>query len=69
MNDFLRISFNNCLGAQKNHLIERVLLSTHNICFCLEIRKKKWGTHSDSLINFSEFHKSCKKCPQVFIIC
>ena len=27
------------LGAQKNHLIETVLLSTHNICFGWEIRK------------------------------
>ena len=27
------------LGAQKNRLIERVLLSTHNICFGWEIRK------------------------------
>ena len=27
------------LGAQKNHLIEMVLLSTHNICFCWERRK------------------------------
>ena len=27
------------LGAQKNHLIEMVLLSTHNICFGWEIRK------------------------------
>ena len=27
------------LGAQKNRLIETVLLSTHNICFCPEIRK------------------------------
>ena len=27
------------LGAQKNRLIETVLLSTHNICFCSEIRK------------------------------
>ena len=26
------------LGAQKNRLIETVLLSTHNICFGLEIR-------------------------------
>ena len=25
-------------GAQKNRLIETVLLSTHNICFGLEIR-------------------------------
>ena len=28
-----------CLGAQKNRLIETVLLSTHNTCFGLEIRK------------------------------
>ena len=27
------------LGAQKNCLIETVLLSTNNICFCKEIRK------------------------------
>ena len=27
------------LGAQKNCLVERVLLSTHNICFGCEIRK------------------------------
>ena len=30
---FLPINFNICLGAQKNRLIETVLLSTHNICF------------------------------------
>ena len=27
------------LGAQKNCLIETVLLSTHNVSFCLEIGK------------------------------
>ena len=27
------------LGAQKKRLIETVLLSTHNVCFGLEIRK------------------------------
>ena len=27
------------MGAQKNPLIETVLLSTYNICFGLEIRK------------------------------
>ena len=27
------------LGAQKNRLNETVLLSTHNICFVLELRK------------------------------
>ena len=34
----------NVLGAQKNRLIETVLLSTHNICLGLEIRKKIWYT-------------------------
>ena len=29
----LPINLNMCLGAQKNRLIETVLLSTHNICF------------------------------------
>ena len=33
VNLFLPISFNICLGAQQNRLIETVLLSTHNICF------------------------------------
>ena len=32
-NIFLSISFNSCFGAQKNRLIETVLLSTHNIFF------------------------------------
>ena len=31
------------MGAQKNRLIEMVLLSTHNICFGLEIRKLLFG--------------------------
>ena len=35
------------LGAQKNHLIEMVLLSGHNICFGWEIRKLFFfGVHS-----------------------
>ena len=29
------------LGAQKNRLMEKVRLSTHNICFGSEIIKKK----------------------------
>ena len=33
VNIFLPINFNICFGAEKNRLIERVLLSTHNICF------------------------------------
>ena len=28
-----------CLGAQKNRLIQTVLLNTHNICIGWEIRK------------------------------
>ena len=32
-NIFLPIIFAYVLGAQKNHLNETVLLSTHNICF------------------------------------
>ena len=34
VNIFLPIAFNICSGAEKNRLIETVLLSTHNICFC-----------------------------------
>ena len=30
---FLPINLNMCLSAEKNRLIETVLLSTHNICF------------------------------------
>ena len=35
VNTFLFTNFNMklCFGAQKNHLIETVLLRTHNICF------------------------------------
>ena len=38
VNIVLPISFTYVLGAPKNHLIEMVLLSTHNICFGSEIR-------------------------------
>ena len=34
VNFLLPISFNICFGAQKNCLIETVLLSIHRICFC-----------------------------------
>ena len=41
VNIFLPISFNICfLGAQKNCLIETVLLRTHNICFGCLVEKK-----------------------------
>ena len=33
VNISLPINFNICLGAQKNRLIETLVLSTHNICF------------------------------------
>ena len=33
INNFLHIILTYVLGAQKNCLIELVLLSTHNICF------------------------------------
>ena len=36
---FLSIYSNMCFACQKNHLIETVLLSAHNICFGQEIRK------------------------------
>ena len=35
VNMFLPIIFSICFGAQKNRLMEMVLLSTHNICFGL----------------------------------
>ena len=38
VNIFLLIILACVYGAQKNHLIETVLLSAHNICFGLEIR-------------------------------
>ena len=38
--NFLPINLNMFLGAQKNCLIETVLLSTHNTCFDWEIKKK-----------------------------
>ena len=48
---FLFISLTCVLGAQKNRLIETVLLSTHNIYFGQEIRKLNfhfafWIMHS-----------------------
>ena len=36
---YISINLNMCFGAQKNRLIETVLLSTHNICLGYEIRK------------------------------
>ena len=36
MHMFLSTVLTFVLDAQKNHLIDIHLLSTHNICFCLE---------------------------------
>ena len=46
VNIFLPIILAYVLCAQKNRLIETILLSTHNICFGLEIRKLFFVTHS-----------------------
>ena len=54
------------MGAQKNRLIETVLLSTHNICFSREIRKlifvtlsylKELGRKSNLTLNISVLTK------------
>ena len=34
------------LGAQKDHLIEKVLLNTHNICFGCELKKTIFLVHT-----------------------
>ena len=47
------------LGAQKNCLIEIVLLSTHNICFGWEIRKIIFSMQVVTTVNseiFAEFY-------------
>ena len=46
VNIFLPISLNVCLGAQKNRLIETVLLSTHNMFW---LRNKKINFLVDTL--------------------
>ena len=47
MNTFLGINFlTSVLGAQKNRLIETVLLSTHKVRFHREIRKFIFDVHS-----------------------
>ena len=47
------------LGAQKNHHIEMVLLSTHNICFDWEIRKLIfWYAHLTQCLDHCSHHIS-----------
>ena len=46
VNIFKELVLTQVLGAQKNHLIETSLLSTHNICFGCKIRKLFLGTLS-----------------------
>ena len=43
------------LGAQKNCLIEMVLLSTHKICFGWEIRKIIFSMHVVTTVNSEIF--------------
>ena len=43
-------------GAQKNRLIETVLLSTHNICFRLRNKKNNFMVHT--LVVFIPIHYS-----------
>ena len=45
MNVVLPISLKYVCVAQRNRLIETILLSTHNICFNREIRKLFFVTH------------------------
>ena len=43
MNIIIPFSLRFVFGTQKKRLIEMVLLSTHNICFGSEIRKKYYA--------------------------
>ena len=43
------------LGAQKNRLIETVLLSTHSLCFDLEIRKICYALFTKGLFDLNVF--------------
>ena len=64
-----------CFGCSKKHLIEFLLLSTHNICFGWEIRKKFqlrtliWGPASDGnksfLLYFSVLNSKWKEKSQL----
>ena len=42
------------MGAKKNRLIETVLLSTHNICFGLEIKKYIWYTLLTKVLSYDK---------------
>ena len=55
------------MAAQKNRLIETVLLSTHNICFEFEIRKLIFlvhtGHHNDGNLLHCNFSCLLIVCP------
>ena len=53
-----------CFGTQKNYLFEMVVLSTHNICFVLEIRKinLNYAILSRGLINDFSMLELSGKC-------
>ena len=60
---FLLNSLIKCMGVQENRLVETVLLSTHKICFRLEIRKLIFIIYSGTImenvasLNISSFNK------------
>ena len=58
------------LGAQKNRVIETVLLSTHNICFGWEIRKlfSWYALLTKGLINFSRFYQTYTLLTKTFLL-
>ena len=62
VNIFLPIGLTYVLGAQKNRLIETVLLSTYNIYFGSEITIS-FGTHS-----YLRLAESLENGPEVFMI-
>ena len=49
------------LGAQKNRLIETVLLSTHSLCFGLEIRKICYALFTKGLFDLNVFIANIKQ--------
>ena len=61
----LPINLNMCFCAQKNRLIETVLLSTNNICFGLEIRKTVFQY---TLLSEGLFCKGCENLVKIFFL-
>ena len=55
-----------CFGCSKERLTEKVLLSTHNICFGLEIRKIIFQY---TLLSGGLFCKGCENLVNIFFSC